>query len=492
MRLSLKSLIVSAALVGAASGSNAQGAALTRRRSSLKVRGGAAPIAGAVVAAPLHRPAGATVTVPTLSGGETEDRYGPLRCILGGMLIHVALGTLYCWGNFITYAPRSLMFFDGGAAAGRTPDALYVLPGSIIFQVLGLNIGSRLNNIITPRKTALLGGLVFALAVYLASFQTRLASFMAFYSVLFGTAIGTAYTGPLVMGWTWLPKRRGLVNGLVIGAFGAGGFFGNKIGSAVCNPNGLQMVNGLFPQEVYDNFPKMLRTLAACYLASTAAGNALLCARPGSNGGVAAKAGGGASSVSGLTCSEALKTPQFWMLWAMIAASATAGLNMASVYKRYGSTVAALNDDGFQSMMGGIGALCNGLGRVFWALMVDAFGFVKPFACVTALQALTMVFFTRLSQSKGTFALAMASIFFCLGGNFAMAPTVVARIFGTREAAQIFAVLFSAFATAAIGGSSLTKALLASGDWAPLFTAMAAASGFAFVVNTQLRPIAEK
>lgn len=44
----------------------------------------------------------------------------------------------------------------------------------------------------------------------------------------------------MVAGWTWLPKRKGFVNGCVLSAFGAGGFFGNKIGSAIVNPNGLQ------------------------------------------------------------------------------------------------------------------------------------------------------------------------------------------------------------------------------------------------------------
>ena len=46
--------------------------------------------------------------------------------------------------------------------------------------------------------------------------------------------------------------------------------------------------------------------------------------------------------------------------------SGTAGLNTAGVYKSFGMTVEALNDDAFQSLVGGLGALFNGLGRLFW------------------------------------------------------------------------------------------------------------------------------
>ena len=52
--------------------------------------------------------------------------------VAGAMMAHLVLGTLYCWGNFITYAPDSLLFFDGLAHPGMTPDAIQVLPTSLV------------------------------------------------------------------------------------------------------------------------------------------------------------------------------------------------------------------------------------------------------------------------------------------------------------------------------------------------------------------------
>jgi hypothetical protein len=49
-----------------------------------------------------------------------------LSCVLGGALAHLAFGSFYCWGNFISYSPFSLRFFDGKYRSGVPPDSLIV------------------------------------------------------------------------------------------------------------------------------------------------------------------------------------------------------------------------------------------------------------------------------------------------------------------------------------------------------------------------------
>ena len=80
----------------------------------------------------------------------------------------------------MSYAPRSLLFFDGGDANGRTPDALFVIPGGLTGLNIGLQIGSRLNTRIGVQPTALIGGLGFALSVFLASFQVSVSPLLGF------------------------------------------------------------------------------------------------------------------------------------------------------------------------------------------------------------------------------------------------------------------------------------------------------------------------
>ena len=61
--------------------------------------------------------------------------------------------------------------------------------------------------------------------------------------------VGLGYTSPMIAGWKWLPNQKGLVSGVILTGFGAGGFFFNLIGTKFVNPNGLDVVAGKFPEE---------------------------------------------------------------------------------------------------------------------------------------------------------------------------------------------------------------------------------------------------
>ena len=63
-----------------------------------------------------------------------------MSCILGGALAHLAFGSFYCWGNFISYSPFHLRFFDGEYRPGVPPDSLIVMP---FFGFLSLVIMCR-------------------------------------------------------------------------------------------------------------------------------------------------------------------------------------------------------------------------------------------------------------------------------------------------------------------------------------------------------------
>lgn len=114
-------------------------------------------------------------------------------CIIGGALVHLTFGTMYCWGNFLSYVPSHLKFFDGVLHPGRQPDALYIIPFTIITQALAMPFGPLVSRRIGNSLTLMVGGLIAASAVYAASFQTKLSNFMLFYSFIFGAGIGKCF-----------------------------------------------------------------------------------------------------------------------------------------------------------------------------------------------------------------------------------------------------------------------------------------------------------
>ena len=152
-----------------------------------------------------------TLVADASSQTKTVGSWRGPACVLGGAMAHLTLGTLYCWGNFLSYAPAYLRYFDGMEHIGSQPDAIYVLPLTILAQALAMPFGPSLVKVLGASGTMLLGSWIAALAVYLASYQVTLQKFILFYSLMFGAGAGLAYTAPMAAGWKWLPNSKGNV-----------------------------------------------------------------------------------------------------------------------------------------------------------------------------------------------------------------------------------------------------------------------------------------
>lgn len=342
----------------------------------------------------------------------SNEKLRGLACVVGGALAHLTLGTIYCWGNFLSYAPDYLKFFDGKPRPEVQPDALFVIPFAMLAQAVAMPFGPVLTKRLGAPKALLLGSWLTAAAVYLASYQKSLGTFLASYALLFGVGCGLGYTAPMAAGWKWLPNSKGLVSGGILAGFGAGGFIFSLIGSKIVNPTGANPVNGRFTDSVYAAFPLMLRRLAILYAGISLVGS-LLVSEPAKKPEVivsqAANRKNEKTSVpntvtpaveNGLSLPQALRSSQFWLMWSMIICSATAALNAASVYKQFAATSSALTGDDYQALVGGIGALFNGVGHLFWGYISDIIGFKKSFKILTVLQAASILTFSLSTASK--------------------------------------------------------------------------------------------
>ena len=76
-----------------------------------------------------------------------------------------------------------------------------------------------------------------------------------------------------------------------------------------------------------------------------------------------------------------MKNIRTWHLWLMVICSSCYGLFIASTFKSYGSLF--ITSDTFLSIVGSIGAVCNGLGRPLWATLLDYLGFKKVYFIMT-------------------------------------------------------------------------------------------------------------
>jgi len=412
-------------------------------------------------------------------------------------MIHLTCGSMYCWGNLISYLPAELKYWNPAGGTGPA-DAQLVLSFILLSQMTGMPIGPLLEKQLGPRVTAMIGSLMMGSGVFMASYARTLLQFVLSYSVLFGLGVGVAYQMPFLVGGRWFPSKKGTVQGAIISGMGASAFLFNIVATKLVNPTGADMVDGVFPPSVAARWPPLLRTLGGVFVLLSFCGALLQVNPPGTpiryplleklmgtstsaapEKKLATKAAPAADAPSVLS---QVFSAKFGLLWLMILCSAVSGLNIASSYKTFGMKQPHLNSDAFLSLVGALSAIGgNAAGRFFWGSMSDTYGFKACFSALTLLQGLTMYNFGRLAEHRVTFLLSTVFLLFCMGGNFAMFPAQTFRVFGANGA-SVYSFLFTGFGFAALLGPLLSTALLAKGGYPLVYTVLALLSAFSFTL----------
>lgn len=160
-----------------------------------------------------------------------------LAALLGGFIIHFSLGTLFTHGNISTYVisyvhnyshPRNL---DGGTTA-------WLYGASVMGQGASMFAGGLLELKIGPRYTALLGSVVMSAGVMLSAVAIKVSFWLLLftYGIMFGVGSGIAYIAPIVCALRWLPKWKGVANGVVVSGVGLGGLLFDLAQTRYVNP----------------------------------------------------------------------------------------------------------------------------------------------------------------------------------------------------------------------------------------------------------------
>jgi MFS family permease len=157
---------------------------------------------------------------------------------------------------------------------------------------------------------------------------------------------------------------------------------------------------------------------------------------------------------------QALKTPQFWLIWWVLCLNVTAGIGVlgqasAMSQEMFPGRVTAIAAAGFVGLM----SLFNMGGRFFWASISDFIGRKNTYFCFfvigTVLYAL--VPHTGSIHSVTAFVLCFLVIISMYGGGFATVPAYLKDMFGTRYVGAIHGWLITAWSAAGIFGPVLVN-----------------------------------
>jgi MFS transporter, OFA family, oxalate/formate antiporter len=343
----------------------------------------------------------------------------------------------------------------------------------IFFQTWVQPIDGFLIDRLGPRGFITVAGLLCGLGWAGMGYATSLPMLYVLYCAA-GTGAAFVYSGSIGGALKWFKERRGLAAGIMAAGFGGGTALFIPVITWMLSNKGYQqtfLATGIFQGLVIAIVAQFLRHPPAA--TSTEAGKA-----------AAAQIGR-----KQFTTLEVLKTPQFYMMYAMFVLMATGGLlvtaNAGPIAKTWGLSAAAL------TLATTLSPLANGASRIFWGWASDRIGRETAMIIAFVLQAICLWLVVLVgSTSAAMFATTLVLVYFTWGEIYSLFPSTVGDYFGTKHATSNYAVLYTAKGVATLIGSWGLGAVLyeRSGSWATGFYISAVMALIAAAMAVGLRP----
>ena len=168
-----------------------------------------------------------------------------------------------------------------------------------------------------------------------------------------------------------------------------------------------------------------------------------------------------------------LRTPHFYMLYAMFVMMVTGGLMVTA---QAGPLAQEWNISlSWLTMALALDRIANGGARVFWGWVSDKIGREVTMVIAFGLQAASLLSVVWLGQLSGLlFTITLVMTFFTWGEIYTLFPSILGDWFGSRNGASNYSFLYTAKGVAAIlGGGLAVRMAEAFGSWSAPFYASA-------------------
>jgi MFS family permease len=376
---------------------------------------------------------------------------------LGAVLVHLGIGSVYAWSTLnrpILAAMPSLPWWASPPYTTFT-SALVLLGLSAAtwgpwVERQGARAAGRIAALFFA--TGLLVGGVGLLV------RQPLLLFLGL-GILCGIGCGIGYIAPVSTLVKWFPDRRGMATGFAIMGFGGGAFVAGYANAFLIERVGV--AGTLF-------------VLAGVYLLVMLAGAQLLRPAPVTSrldGSITTPSTHTGIVLEGHTRREALRTPQFALLWGMLCINVTAGIGILAqaspmMQDLFGRTPAQA------AAVVALISVFNAGGRLFWSTISDRLGRKNTYIVFFAAQVALFLLIPVLARDGAwwPFLVCLLTVFTMYGGGFATIPAFLADLFGTANVGAIHGALLTAWSVAAVLGpviitelSSRARAALAPG-----------------------------
>ncbi len=417
------------------------------------------------------------------------------------LAIHLCIGQVYATS---VYKEALVHHFDTSLTAVGVVFSIAIVMLGVSAALFGTWVDR-----VGPRRTMFTAACCWAAGFLIAAIGIAVGQIWLLYvgyGLVGGIGLGLGYISPVSTLMKWFPDRPGLATGMAIMGFGGGGMVAAPLSRQLLSVYGGDDPGGDAVMKLFITFGIahfVVMMLGVFTVRVPAVGWLPPHFDPGK---VTRK---GMVTTGAVSAANAIRTPQFWLLWIVLLCNVTAGIGIleqaAEMIQDFFrdpatglSSVSAAVAAGFVGLL----SVANMGGRFGWSTISDYLGRkVSYILYLGGGVCLYLILSSLASASTALFVVTCAIIITFYGGGFSTVPAYLRDLFGTYQVGAIHGRLLTAWSTAGVLGPLIvnrvldargTPGELLAADYRPAGFIMVGILSVGFVANLLIRPVHER
>jgi OFA family oxalate/formate antiporter-like MFS transporter len=373
-----------------------------------------------------------TAGTATSAAGTAEVALSRWWRVVGGLLMNLALGSLYAWSVFV--APLEKEF------GWKRADTSWVFTWAVVVFAIAFILAGRLQDKLGPFKISIVGCILLTAGMLLSARTTSLTYLIFTFGILLGIGNGFGYATPIPVMAKWFPDKRGLAVGLAVAGYGGG--------SAIFGP-----MSQLWLIPKY-GWRTTFIILGVIFFVMTLVGAFLLKNPPVGYrppGWTPAPASKAAATTYEFKPGEMWRTPTAYFMWVAYALGTAAGLMVISQLVPFAKSM-NIPTAALQTMTLVIGAAGNASGRILSGWMSDGIGRLNVLRLMIGISAVSMPLLYLTGSNVAMLYLMVFVVYWCYGTQLSVNASTTSDFWGTKNAGINYGLLFTSWGVAGIIG----------------------------------------